>query len=224
MEPIRVILVDNEEVFREGVARLLKEQPHIEVVHQCDSGKEAVEKSKEMKPDVVLLDSQISEEDAVEVARKIGEFSVLTKVAMITHPGVDISPFDMLEAGATACLAKSITAADLVKSIELISSGRIVISPLLVEKLVDEISLRKKHRSAEVAEVDSGISEREKQIIKLIAQGSTNKEIAEKLVISEGTVKVHVKNILNKLELRNRQQLAVYAVMRSWVPLITDKE
>jgi DNA-binding NarL/FixJ family response regulator len=223
MELIRVILVDNEEVFREGVAGLLKEQPHIEVVYQCGSGKEAVEKSKEMKPDVVLLDSQIPEDNVMEVARQISKSSVLTKVAMITRPGVEVSPFEVLEAGATACLAKSISAADLVRSIELISSGRIVISPLLAERLLDEITSRKKTKSAADTEAESKLSEREREIVKLIAGGATNKEMAEGLFISEGTVKVHVKNILNKLELRNRQQLAVYAVLRNWIPAITTE-
>ena len=93
MEPIKVLLVDNEEVFREGLAKLLKDQPHIEIVYQCSSGKEAIEKSLETKPDVILMSSQISDGDALEAAKKMSESSPEVKLAMITRPGVGPNPY-----------------------------------------------------------------------------------------------------------------------------------
>ncbi len=226
MEPIRVLLVDNEEVFREGLAKLLKDQPHIEVIYQCANGKEAIEKSKETKPDVILMSSQISDQDALEAVKEIRESSPEAKVAMICRPGEGPNPLQMLKAGARAYLAKSISAADLVKSIELISSGRIIISPVFAEKFLDEIVSAEKADNAKAIETKPSLSEREIEIARLITEGSTNREIAQKLFIAENTVKVHVKNILKKLELRNRQQLVAYAVLQNWVttPVTTQQE
>ncbi len=217
MQPIRVVLVDNEEVFREGVAKLLNEQPHIKVVYQTGSGKEAIVKSEKIRPEVILISSQISEGNTLEAVKEIVKSVPAVKVAMISRSGAGDAPLEMLKAGARACLAKSISGVDLVKSIELISSGRIIVSPVFAEKLLDEISSRKPDESAAVAKAESGLSERELEITELIAEGATNREIAKRLVIAESTVKVHVKNILSKLELRNRQQLAVYAVLQNWV-------
>jgi DNA-binding NarL/FixJ family response regulator len=220
MDPIRVLLVDNEEVFREGLAKLLNEQPHIEVVYQCGSSNEAVQKSKETKPDVVLMDSQIVGCDVAEAVREIKKSLPEVKVAIIARTGDEASSLGIIKSGARACLAKSISAVDLVRSIELISSGRIIISPLFAEKFIDEVASFKSEDGGKGAKAESVLSEREMEIVKLIATGVTNKEIASKLIIAENTVKVHVKNILNKLELRNRQQLAAYAVLQNWISAV----
>ncbi len=226
MEPIRVLLVDNEEVFREGLAKLLKDQPHIEVVYQCDSSNEAIEKSRETKPDIILMSSQVSDYDTVKAIKEIRERSPEVKVAMITRPGEGLTPLHILKAGARACLAKGISAADLVKSIELISSGRIIVSPVFAEKFLDEIVSAEKADSVKAVETKSILSTREIEIVRLITEGATNREIAQRLFIAENTVKVHVKNILKKLEFRNRQQLVAYAVLQNWVtiPAATQEE
>lgn len=214
---IRVILVDNEEVFREGLAKLLKDQPHIEIVYHCGGAKEAIEKSLETKPDVILMSSQISDGDALEAVKKMREHSPEVKVAMMTRPGVGPNPLYFLRAGARACLTKSISASDLVKSIELISSGRIIVGHTFANEFLAEIASAEKADDVKATKTKSRLSEREVEIARLIAEGSTNKEIAKKLFIAENTVKVHVKNVLKKLELRNRQQLAAYAVLQTWM-------
>lgn len=219
---IKVILIDNEEVFREGLAKLLKDQPHIEIVYHCGGSKEAIEKSLETKPDVILMSSQISDGDALEAVKKMRERSPEVKVAMITRPGAGPNPLHFLKAGARACLAKSISASDLVKSIELISSGRIIVGHTFAEEFLAEIASAEEADDAEATETKSRLSEREIEIARLIAEGSTNKQIAKKLFIAESTVKVHVKNVLKKLELRNRQQLAAYAVLQNWVTATAD--
>ena len=219
---IKVILVDNEEVFREGLAKLLKDQPHIEIIHHCGGSKEAIEKSLETKPDVILMSSQISDGDALEAVKKMRERSPEVKVAMITRPGVGPNPLHFLKAGARACLAKSISASDLVKSIELISSGRIIVGHTFAEEFLAEIATAEEADDVEAIETKSRLSEREIEVARLIAEGSTNKQIAKKLFIAESTVKVHVKNVLKKLELRNRQQLAAYAVLQNWVTATAD--
>lgn len=215
MGPIRVVLVDSEEVFREGLAKLLNEQPNIEVVYQCGSGNEAIQKSKETKPHVILIDSQIKRCDVMEAISEIKKSSPEVKVAIIARPGDEASSLGIIKSGARACLAKNISAVDLVKSIELISSGRIIISPVFAVKFIDEITSAKELGRDIDDKAESVLSTREVEIAKLIAEGVTNKEIAKKLIISENTVKVHLKNILSKLELRNRQQLAAYVVLQN---------
>ena len=258
MEPIKVVLIDNEEVFREGVAKLLTEQPHIKVIFQGGSSKEAIEKSKEMKPDVILMNSQIPEGNVLAAVKEIRELVPEAKVAMIGRPESGDNATEALKAGARALLSKSISAADLVKSIELISSGRIIVSPVFVEKFlseiagreveeggadtkrelitngritiasistqksIDQIIGRKTDEGIKDTRAEPEISEREMEVVKLIVRGYSNKEIAQRLFVTENTMKVHVKNILNKLELRNRQQLAAYAVLKDWVTANED--
>jgi len=217
MEQIRVLLVDNEEVFREGLAKLMSDQTHIEVVYHCSSGKEALEKGLETRPDVILVSSQISDGDAVEIVEEMQKRLPEAKIAMIARPEEGLNSLQILKSGARAYLAKNISATDLVKSIELISSGRIIVSPVFADKFLDEISSAEKDDGAKAVDTKSSLSDREMEIVRLIVKGSTNKEIAQKLFIAENTVKVHVKNILTKLELRNRQQLVAYAVLQEWV-------
>jgi len=258
MEPIKVVLIDNEEVFREGIAKILTEQPHIQVIYQGGSSKEAIDKTKKMKPDVILVNSQIPEVNVLTAVKEIRELVPEAKVAMIGRPESGDNPTEALKAGARALLSRSISAADLVKSIELISSGRIIVSPVFVEKFLSEIAggeveqgvtdakkeffTNGKNKAALIStqksidqiigrKTDDGvkdtraepeISEREMEVVKLVVQGYSNKEIAQRLLVTENTAKVHVKNILKKLELKNRQQLAAYAVLKDWVSRNTD--
>ncbi len=217
MEPIKVLLVDHEEVFREGLASLLQQQPHIRVVYQCASVKEAIGKSKEMAPDVILIDNKVKDFDAAADAGETAKLPLKTKIAVMARPDTGPGALNILRSGARACLAKNISSSDLVKSIELISSGRIIVSPVFAEDFLNEISTQVGSGKDNVQKADSILSTREMEIVKQIAEGATNKEIANKLIIAENTVKVHVKNILNKLELRNRQQLVAYAVLQDWV-------
>ncbi|OGO39714.1 MAG: hypothetical protein A2147_05910 [Chloroflexi bacterium RBG_16_57_8] len=219
MGPIKVLLVDNEEVFREGLARLIDGQPNMDVVHQCAERTEAVLKASETKPDVVLIDSRTSESDIGNLVSEIMKASPDSKVALFARTGDEIAFVDTMKAGARACLAKNISAADLVKSIELVSSGRIIISPAFADKFLQQMGTGTSEEAKADTQVQGAISERELEVVRLVASGASNKEIAADLVIAENTVKVHLKNIMNKLELRNRQQLVAYAVLRNWVTL-----
>lgn len=218
MKPIRVLLVDSEEVFREGLSRLLREQPCIEVVGQCGSGAEAVAMTGESKPDIVLLDGELAGCCLTEMVQEIRNSSSGVKVVVINRREAKFTPVDMIRAGAHACLSKSITIADLVKALELISSGRIIISRFFAEKFFAEVaSLGSGSGNGDDLRTDSGLSDRELEVVKLVAEGATSKEIAQKLTIAENTVKVHIRKILDKVELRNRQQLVAHAVLRRWV-------
>jgi len=218
MEQVKVLLADDKEIFREGLARLLQEQEQIEVVSQCSNGKEAIKEAGDSEPDVVLMDTNISDCGSKEAIEKINKSSPGVKVAMLTDSENEEELFSAIEAGATGYLLKDMKVGDLVKSIDLIGKGEIVVSLPLVGKLVRKVTLKTK------AEVKDGLSEREVEILKLLVGGNTNKEIAETLFITENTVKVHMKNILGKLQLRNRQQAAAYAVKQGLVTEIRDTE
>jgi len=220
MVQIKVLLADDKEVFREGLARLLDEQEHIEVVSKCSNGKQAIKEVKETKPDVVLIDSNILDCDSNETAREIKESSPEVQVAILTDSENEQELFSAIESGATGYLLKDIKVDDLVKSIDLIGKGEVVVSPPLGEKFVGKFaSMRQKE-----AESQTVLTQQELKIVKLLAKGATNKEIAETLFITENTAKVHLKNILGKLGLRNRQQVAAYAVQQGLVTDIIDTE
>jgi len=219
MEQVKVLLADDKEIFREGLAKLLQEQEQIEVVSQCSNGKEAIKKAKESEPDVVLMDSNISDCGSKEAIQQINESCPGVKVAMLTDSKDEDKLFSAIEAGATGYLLKDMRICDLVESIDLIGKGEVVVPPSLAGKLVRKVTVKTKE-----AEVKEGLSEREIEILKLLVRGNINKEIAEALFITENTVKVHMKNILGKLQLRNRQQAAAYAVKQGLVTEIRDTE
>ena len=220
MGRMKVLLADEKEVFREGLARLLEEKEYIEVVSRCSNGKQAVERVKETKPDVVLIDNNISDCGSNEATREIRRSFPEVKVAMLTDFENEQELFSAIESGATGYLLKDMKVDDLVKSVDLIGKGEVVVSPTLDEKLVGKfVSMRQKE-----PERQTGLTQQELEIVKLLAKGATNKEIVETLFITENTAKVHLKNILAKLGLRNRQQVAAYAVQQGLVTEITGTE
>ena len=218
MGRLKVLLADDKEVFREGLARLLEEQEYIEVVSQCANGKQAIKDVKETKTDVVLIDSNILDCGSNEATREMKKSSPQVRVAVLTDSENERELFSAIESGATGYLQKNTKVEDLVKSIDLIGKGEVVVSPPLAEKLVGKFaSMRQKE-----AEEPTGLTDREVEMVKLLPKGLTNKEMAETLFVADNTVKVHVKNILEKLQLRNRQQLAAYAVQEGLVTEIKD--
>jgi DNA-binding NarL/FixJ family response regulator len=218
MRRLKVLLADDKEVFREGLSRLLEEQEYIEVVSQCANGKQAIKDVKETKTDVVLIDSNILDCGSDEATREIKKSSPQVRVAVLTDSKNERELFSAIKSGATGYLQKDTKVEDLVKSIDLIGKGKVVVSPPLAEKLVGKFaSMRQKE-----AEEPTGLTDREVEIVKLLPKGLTNKEMAETLFVTENTAKVHVKNILGKLQLRNRQQLAAYAVQKGLVTEIKD--
>lgn len=218
MGRLKILLADNKEVFREGLARLLEEQEYIEVVSQCTNGEQAIKDVKETQPDVILIDSEILDCGSNEATREIKNSSPQVRVAVLTDSENERELFSAIESGATGYLQKDTKVDDLVKSIDLIGKGEVVVSPSLAEKLVGKFaSMRRKE-----AEEPTGLTDREVEMVKLLPKGLTNKEMAETLFVTENTVKVHVKNILGKLQLRNRQQLAAYAIQKGLTTEIKD--
>lgn len=216
MKRVKVLLADNEQIFREGLAKILKEHQTIDVVFECNSGEEALARIKESRPDMIVLDDLASNNTPETVKRLLQTVPEL-KIAVICHPEKKPDVADIIRAGGKACLSKNSSVDDLLKALELISIGRIIISPVFVESFVAQIASLMKTDEENASKRTAPISEREIDIVKLVVEGERNKEIAKRLGISENTVKVHVKNILGKLNLKNRQQLITWAITENWV-------
>jgi DNA-binding NarL/FixJ family response regulator len=209
-EGIRVLLVDDHDLFRTGLRTLLEEHG-VEIVGEASSGEEALEVVKEHAPDVVLMDLQMPGMGGVEATREIAAAAPLTRVVVLTISDQDSDVMDAVVAGACGYLLKDASIQELLRGIESASVGESLISPSIAAKVLQR--LRAATPDAQAAEsLLALLSDRELQVLKLIANGKDNSEIASELFISAKTVKNHISNILLKLSIQNRIQAAVYAV------------
>jgi len=201
---IRLVFADKEEIFREGLAELLKNEPTVEFVCICDTGFEAVESARKHQPDVVLIGTELSECSSVEAIQRIHEGLPKTNIIVLTHSEADDDLISAARAGAKAYISKDISIEALVKAITLVADGEVVISAPMATRLLAEFSSLGESKDAE--KLYALLSKREQAVLSLVAQGSTNREIADALLICENTVKVHLRNIMAKLHARTRQQ------------------
>lgn len=206
-DPITVMIVDDHEMVRHGAVGYLEAQNDIKVVAEADSGEEAVRLVREHIPDVVLMDLVMPGMDGVEAARKVKDISPRTQIIVLTSYHQDEHIFPALQAGAISYLLKDVKAEELVDAIRRAARGEATLHPRIAARVVKEF------RAGEPGEyrLFTDLTEREMEVLKLVAKGYTNSKIAEQLVISVGTVKGHVSNILSKLQLADRTQAAVYA-------------
>ena len=206
-EPISVMIVDDHEMVRKGAAGYLEAQPAITVVAEAESGAEAVQLARETVPDVVLMDLVMPGMDGVEATRKLKDISPRTQIIVLTSYHQDEHIFPALQAGAISYLLKDVKASELVEAILRAAKGEATLHPRVAARVIKQFS------SGELAKnrLFTELTEREMEVLTLIARGYTNQKIAEDLVISVGTVKGHVSNILSKLHLADRTQAAVYA-------------
>lgn len=206
-EPITVMIVDDHEMVRQGAAGYLEAQPDIKVVAEAESGSEAVRLAREYVPDVVLMDLVMPGMDGVEAARKVKDISPRTQIIVLTSYHQDEHIFPALQAGAISYLLKDVKAKELVEAIHRAAKGEATLHPRVAARVIKQFSSREPAKSNLFTE----LTERELEVLTLIARGYTNQKIAEDLVITIGTVKGHVSNILSKLHLADRTQAAVYA-------------
>jgi two-component system, NarL family, response regulator LiaR len=206
-KPITLLMVDDHRLVRHGVLSLLEVQDDIEVVGEADSGEQALQMVAELIPDIVLMDLMLPGMSGVEATRKVKQLSPNTQIIVLTSYHDDEHIFPALRAGAISYVLKDMGPDELIETIHKTARGEVVLSPRIAARLVQEIQgIKKEARNAL-----SDLSERELEVLRLIARGYSNATIAEQLVISEKTVKGHVGNILGKLHMLDRTQAAVFA-------------
>lgn len=210
-EPVRVLVVDDQQLMRDGLASLLGIQEGIEVVGTAANGQEAVEQALRLKPDIVLMDVRMPVMDGIAAAAQVRCQLPCCQVLMLTTFDDEDYIVKALVAGACGYLLKDIPSHDLAQAIQLAHKGIYQLEPSVAGKLIGKSLQSKPGLKPLVSPENSGLTEREMEVLRLISTGATNREIAEKLFISEGTVKNHVSNILNCLGLRDRIQAALYA-------------
>lgn len=212
---MRVLIVDDHALVRSGIASLLTAND-IEVVGEAGNGLEAIEEARRLKPDIILMDIKMPGCSGLEATRMIKEEMPQSKIVMVTAFDDDEDLFEAMKSGAVGYILKNVKAKDFIDLLSSVMRGEVAVSPWIASKMVEEL-FRNPNR-LEGKKTDSDLTKKEEEVLKLVADGSTNKEIASKLDISDNTVKYHLRNIMEKLHLKNRAQMAVYATKRGLEP------
>lgn len=209
---IRVLICDDQSLFREALRNLLSSYAELDVIGEAANGEEALRLAVSDSPDVVLMDLRMPVMDGVEATRRINQLGKGTKVIVLTTFDDDETVFDGLRAGAVGYLLKDVSSEKLVEAIQAAYSGQYFLLPSITAKVVSEFSkISKPSRKLKDEMVPDPLSPREIEILRIVAQGASNKEIADRLFISEGTVKNHLSSILSKLGVRDRMQAILKA-------------
>jgi len=215
METLRIMLVDDHALFRQGVKSLLDSRPDLEVVASAANGNEAIALARECKPDVILMDIEMPGCDGIEATRRIKQELPEVKIVALTVVDNDETVFEMIKSGAQGYLLKDLEAQQLFDMLEGLRQGNPPLSGQIAAKIIEELT------SPSTAETDTPeiepLTERELDVLALLVDGLSNKEIAQALTVTENTVKTHLTNILTKLHVRNRIQAAVYAATHGLV-------
>ena len=214
MANISVLIVDDHGVVRQGLRTYLELLDDIEVIGEAQNGVEAVAQVRQHRPDVVLMDLVMPEMDGIEATHQVCAISPTTKVIVLTSFTEDELVFPAIKAGAVGYLLKDVSPPDLVNAIQAVHRGETHLHPDITKKLMDQFVSPK----VEPAAAPDELTTREIEVLRLIAQGMSNRELAQALTISEKTVKTHVSNILSKLHLADRTQAAIYAYKHGLVP------
>jgi DNA-binding NarL/FixJ family response regulator len=216
---MRVLLADDHALVRNGIASLLRAH-NIDVVGEASDGLEALQKARQLKPDIILMDIKMPRCNGLEATRLIKTEMPEIKVIMLTVSDDDDDLFEAIKSGAQGYILKNIKAEEFLELLNGVSRGEAAIPPLLATKIIEEFS-RQAAKDAK-SHVESELSERETDVLKLVATGALNKEIASALDITENTVKYHLRNIMEKLHLSNKAQVAAYAVSKGLTPKLPD--
>ena len=211
-DAIRVMICDDHALFRRGLIMVLESEEGIEVVCEAEDGEEAVARVEDLAPDVVLMDVRMPRLSGIDATRNISEVVPAAKILMLTVSDEEDDLYDAIKAGATGYLLKEISIEEVATAIRAVVSGQSLISPSMASKLLSEFTNLAKKADERQAVPSPRLTDRELEVLKLVAQGMSNREIATELYISENTVKNHVRNILEKLHLHSRMEAVVYAV------------
>jgi DNA-binding NarL/FixJ family response regulator len=209
-EPIRVAVVDDQELFRRGLTMLLGVEDDIEVVGEAGDGVAATELAAAAVPDVILMDVRMPRRSGIEACLAIKEIAPTARIIMLTVSDEEADLYDAVKNGASGYLLKDSSIDEVAQAIRVVADGQSLISPSMAIKLLDEF--KQMSRSDRQQVPSPRLTDRELEVLKLVAQGLNNREIAKRLFISENTVKNHVRNILEKLQLHSRMEAVMYAV------------
>lgn len=222
-EPIRLLLVEDYEIYRHGLRMILELEEDIVVVGETRSAEEAVRTSTELAPDVVVLDIYLPDGNGLSVCRRITSRLPQTHVLMLTGSDDDSDLVEAVKAGATGYLLKDIAPDQLPDAIRTIAAGQPMLSPALAGPLLSEFSALVRGAPPRDDDPIGQLTDREREVLGLVARGWSNRKIAEELFIAENTVKNHVRNILDKLQLRSRMEAAMYAVRGGLIDVPADQ-
>jgi DNA-binding NarL/FixJ family response regulator len=206
----RILIADDEDLMRAGLAELLTADPGIEIVGQASTGREAVDQTRRLLPDVVLMDVRMPDLDGIAATRELSDVSPDVKVLILTTFEQDDYVFGALRAGASGFLLKRTRPEELIAAVHTIAAGDSLLSPSVTRRVIDRMSQQPTPAHADQARLDD-LTPREREVLGLVAQGLSNREIARALVVEESTIRTHVKRILMKLGLRDRVQAVIFA-------------
>jgi DNA-binding NarL/FixJ family response regulator len=211
-QDLRVLIVDDHALFRRGLQMVLKQEEDIEVVGEAGDGHEAIQKAQELMPDVILMDVRMPRRSGIEATQQIKDMLPHVKILMLTISDEEADLYDAIKAGAAGYLLKEISIDEVADAIRSVWQGQSRISPSMASKLLLEFAAMSKRADERQQLPAPRLTEREMEVLKLVAQGLNNRDIAKELFISENTVKNHIRNILEKLHLHSRMEAVVYAV------------
>jgi len=211
-DPIRVLVVDDHALFRRGLQMVLEQEDDIEVVGEAGDGAEAVERAADAVPDIVLMDVRMPKRGGIDACTAIKDAVPSAKIIMLTISDEEADLYDAIKAGASGYLLKEISIEEVAAAIRAVNEGQSLISPSMASKLLTEFASMIKRTDDRQQVPTPRLTDREMEVLKLVAKGLNNRDIAKQLFISENTVKNHIRNILEKLQLHSRMEAVVYAV------------
>jgi DNA-binding NarL/FixJ family response regulator len=220
-EPIRTMIVDDHALFRRGLEIVLVTEPDIEVVGQASDGAEAVEKAGESLPDVVLMDVRMPRSSGIQACRAIKMVAPSARIVILTMSDEEDDLFEAIKAGASGYLLKDIPLDEVAEAVRAVHGGQSLISPSMAGKLLTEFATLARRDDTEPPQElpPPKLTDREMQVLKLVARGMNNRDIAKELFISDNTVKNHVRNILEKLQIHSRMEAVMVAVREKLIEL-----
>jgi DNA-binding NarL/FixJ family response regulator len=207
---IRVLVADDQPLVRSGFQMILDERPDLELVGEAEDGAQAVELAARLDPDVILMDVRMPKLDGVQATRQLVESGTRARILILTTFDLDEYVYESIRAGASGFLLKDVQPEELVDAIRVVAAGNSLFGPAATRRLLEQFAQGSEHRSAEPASVEN-LTEREREILRLLASGLSNAEIAKELYLSETTVKSHVSAVLRKLGVRDRVQAVITA-------------